>query len=299
MAYERELSRYNFDHFTHASLSSFAQENEQPGIHSIQYGIGNLDLYVENRNAKTTLVLFHAAVPSRINTYPVFQGFKVTQELDCNLIFVSDPVLELNTNLGWYGGDHQRRLQVDLPKVLNEVLTRFDSHEHLVFFGPSGGGFASLYYSRLFPGSWAIPMNPQTDISKYGPRAVNAYVNAAWRGMSIEKAPFDHRIVDLYQQDFPNYIIYVQNLGDRTHVPNHLLPFLEATEENRERVALFAGKWGLGHKPAPGRILSRIFQKVVSSNGDWNSIVNLPGADVTSTVSEVSAHSLEYIKSFS
>ncbi|AQS73276.1 hypothetical protein [Corynebacterium ammoniagenes] len=299
MAFERALSRYDINHFTHPSLNALTIEASQPGIHSIKYGSGNLDFYVENKDAKTTLVLFHAAVPPRVNTYPVFQGLTITQNLKCNLIFVSDPVLEMNTNLGWYAGDTLRRLQDDLPKALSKVLTNFRSHEHLVFFGPSGGGFAALYYSRLFPGSWAISMNPQTDISKYSPRAVDSYLNAAWRGLPIEKAPFHHSIIDSYRKDFRNHIIYVQNLGDRTHVPRHLLPFLEATQENRSKTALFAGKWGLGHKPAPGRILSEIFRQVISSNGNWNSITSLQDADVTSTASDISSRSQKYIKSFS
>lgn len=174
MTLERDFSRYDFRRFDHASIDEFAISNEQSGIHSIKYGNGNLDLLIDYRESKTTFVIFHAAVPPRVDSYPVFQGLSVTRNLDCNLIFVSDPVLELGTNLGWYGGDTQRQLQNDLPRVIQTVLDAFATHEYLAFFGPSGGGFASLYYSHQFPGSWAIPMNPQTDISKYSAKAVGA-----------------------------------------------------------------------------------------------------------------------------
>ncbi|NMF31964.1 hypothetical protein HF851_06690 [Corynebacterium ammoniagenes] len=298
MTFERDFSRYQFDRFAHPSIDDFTVATKQSGIHSIGYGDGNLDLYIEQRAAKTTIVVFHAAVPPRVNTYPVFQGLSITRNLDCNLIFVSDPVLELNTNLGWYGGDRQRRLQEDLPQVLNAVLQSFESHQQLVFFGPSGGGFASLYYSLQFPGSWAIPMNPQTDISKYSEKAVHAYLDAAWDGATLESATFEHQVIDLYQETFPNNILYIQNLGDRTHVPKYLVPFLEATNENRSRTAVFTGEWGLGHKPAPGKVLTSIFRDVISSGGDWDSILKLRDADSTSTPEEISARSIEYIKSF-
>lgn len=298
MTFDRDFSRYDFDRFTHPSIDRFTVASEQSGIHSIKYGHGHLDLYIENRGAKTTLVVFHAAVPPRVNTYPVFQGLSITRNLDCNLIFVSDPVLELNTNLGWYGGDSQRKLQEDLPNILRSILVSFDSHEHLAFFGPSGGGYASLFYSLQFPDSWAIPMNPQTDISKYSEKAVTAYLDAAWDGTPIEKADFAHNVIKLYEQDFPNKVLYVQNLGDRTHVPKYLVPFLTATVDNRADTVVFAGEWGLGHKPAPGKVLTKIFRDVVSSGGNWDYILNLQDADSTSTPSEISARSLSYIKSF-
>src|SRR5699024_5181109 len=172
------------------------------------------------------------------------------------------------------------------------------SHEHLAFFGPSGGGYASLFYSLQFPGSWAIPMNPQTDISKYSEKAVNAYLDAAWEGTPIEKADFAHNVIELYEQDFPNKVLYVQNLGDRTHVPKYLVPFLNATSENRANTAVFAGEWGLGHKPAPGKFLTKILRDVVSSGGDWDYMLKLQDADSTSSPEEISRCILEYIQFF-
>lgn len=297
MTLERDFSRYDVRRFDHSSIGKFAISKEQSGIHSIKYGDGNLDLYVDFRGSKTTFVIFHAAVPPRVESYPVFQGLSVTRNLDCNLIFVSDPVLELGTNLGWYGGDSKRQLQCDLPKVIQTVLGAFDTHENLVFFGPSGGGYASLFFSHQFPGSWAIPMNPQTDITKYSTKAVDAYMDAAWNGTSIEQAPFEHQILDRYEQSFPNKVLYVQNLGDRTHIPKYLVPFLNATKENRASTAVFAGEWGLGHKPAPGKFLSQVFHNVIDSEGVWEFILSLEAADSTSTANQISAVSTDYIRS--
>ena len=79
MTFERDFSRYEFDRFAHPSLEEFSVASEQSGIHSISYGDGNLDLYIEDRHAETTLVVFHAAVPPRVNTYPVFQGLSITR----------------------------------------------------------------------------------------------------------------------------------------------------------------------------------------------------------------------------
>lgn len=297
MTFERDFSRYDAQQFEHSSVEDFSISKEQSGIHSICYGNGHLDFYVEYRAAATTFVIFHDAVPPRVETFPVFQGLSVTRNLVCNLIFVSDPVLERGTNLGWFGGDQDRKLQEVLPATLQTILNEFETHERLVFFGPSGGGFASLFYSHHFPGSWAIPMNPQTDISKYSEKAVGAYMKAAWNDVAIQDAPFEHEIISRYQKSFPNKILYVQNLGDRTHIPKYLVPFLDATKEHREHTAVFTGEWGLGHKPAPGKFLAQVFREVINSNGDWNKILGLPEADNSSTSAEISAASTAYIQS--
>ena len=126
MTFERDFSRYEFDRFAHPSLEEFSVASEQSGIHSISYGDGNLDRSLHRRQAcRNDASGFHAAVPPRVNTYPVFQGLSITRSLDCNLIFVSDPVLELETNLGWYGGDINRRLQQDFPSVLSAAIASF------------------------------------------------------------------------------------------------------------------------------------------------------------------------------
>ena len=298
MTFERDFSRYEFDRFAHPSLEEFSVASEQSGIHSISYGDGNLNLYIEDRHAETTLVVFHAAVPPRVNTYPVFQGLSITRSLDCNLIFVSDPVLELETNLGWYGGDINRRLQQDLPSVLSAAIASFESHEHLSSSRSIWRRIRVPVFLTSIPGILGNPHESTEDISKYSETAVNAYLGAAWARNDIMSAPFEHQVIDLYKEQFTNNVLYVQNLGDRTHVPKYLIPFLEATNEDRERTAVFSGEWGLGHKPAPGKVLTKIFQDVISSGGNWDYILKLQDADSTSTPEEISARSLEYIKSF-
>ena len=68
MTFERDFSRYEFDRFAHPSLEEFSVASEQSGIHSISYGDGNLDLYIEDRHAETTIAKSATILNRGINT---------------------------------------------------------------------------------------------------------------------------------------------------------------------------------------------------------------------------------------
>ena len=69
-------------------------------------------------------------------------------------------------------------------------------------------------------------MNPQTDISKYSETAVNAYLGKLLgQEMTLCLPHLSTRVIDLYKEQFTNNVLYVQNLGDRYHVPKYLIPF--------------------------------------------------------------------------
>lgn len=280
----RDLEQYSVLEHTYDSLESFFKSSLKNGSHSIKYGNGYLDLLTEDRGSNTTLVMFHAAVLRTFDTLPMFVGRKVTENLDANMVFVSDPSLELGINLGWYGGDQNRPLQVDLPQVISHVLDSIPSHKHLMLFGPSGGGFASLYFSAQFPKSLAIPMNPQTDISLYNETATQAYSNAAWGGVGIGPAPFCSEISPLYSEGLSHHVAYIQNLGDISHVRKYLAPFLtQVSDSDRRQIGLKLGEWGKGHKPAPGRILVQLFRDAIACNGDWNQLFEKQELDIMIT----------------
>ena len=126
--FPRDPQRYKKDLYSYPSIGSFRSTELRNGVHSISYTDGYLDLMVEDRNAETTIVFFHGAIPMKKITMPVFSGSSVAADLNANLIFVSDPGLERGTNLAWYAGDAGRNLQEDLPEVLNHVLAVSYTH---------------------------------------------------------------------------------------------------------------------------------------------------------------------------
>lgn len=295
MKMKRDTSPYQLPVVEHGSIAEFSQTSVTTGIHSISYGDGYLDLLIEDRGFATTMVMFHAAVLRSFESVPMFVGRKVTESLEANVVFVSDPTLEFGINLGWFGGDWNRPLQQDLPGVLRHVLDGLGSHEHTIFFGPSGGGFAALYFSTFFPASLAIPMNPQTDISLYGASAVVPYAEAAWGTEDITETDFCSNITPMYRDPLHHHVAYIQNLGDFSHVSKYLAPVLRALpEESRQRFGLKIGRWGKGHKPAPGKVLVPLFRDAIAAQGQWEKLFSSQQLETSVDVDGLVAASEQY-----
>ena len=277
----RDFDQYQTESRSYSSMDEFLASQVDSGIHSIHFPTASIDLLVENRNAITTLVVFHAATPSPVETFPVFAGRTVTKSVDANLIFVSDPILERGVNLGWFAGLEGLPLQDILPQVLQHVLKHIPHHRYLAFFGPSGGGFAALFYGSRFKDSLVIPMNPQTDFSTYDPNAVDRYYSAAWGESERSRISISVDLVPLLEAS-RQWILYIHNKGDLSHARRYLLPLISSTPY-RQRVGVLLGEWGKGHKPAPGRLLTHIFKEMANCNGDWNALLNTLDTDRSST----------------
>ncbi|WP_153011614.1 hypothetical protein [Serinicoccus chungangensis] len=145
--------------------------------------------------------------------------------------------------------------------------------ERVVLFGASGGGFAALYFSNLVPDSFAVVMNPQTDIAAYVPGPVKVWRDTCWAGKELASLPstVTTNLVRLYSaRPMQNYVAYLQNRTD-SHVDAHMHPWLNAADFDRVKVIM--GDWGQGHIAAPKDVL----QRVVRTASEWSPGSSLPG----------------------
>lgn len=253
---QRDTARFSQEEHHYASLGDFYSQPPETGLITINYGDAPLDLLHIDREAGTTLVIFHAALAgSKVTTYPLFSGLGVTKDLDVNLICVSDPSLTLDLELAWFAGNQHQPLQRDLPNVLRHLLSHYSDHQELVFFGSSGGGFASLFYSFGFPESTAITMNPQTDISEYNQKFVEEYALAAWSTDDLASVPIVTDLGKLYRDGFPNRVIFLQNILDGHHRDRHLARWMRAISTPSDHLFLLMGNWGRGHIPPDKNIV--------------------------------------------
>lgn len=254
-----------------------SMERVQPGRLCIMDSGRPIDILFDPvENSQTALVCFHGAIAAD-TSLPFFLGRGVTEGLGTTRIFVSDSTLLLGEgfSLSWYiGSASQPRLVESLTLILAKLFSVSGS-AHKVFFGSSGGGFAALLYSRLFPGSLALPMNPQSNLLEHRDSATGPYSRAAWGVESLEqieeKIPLN--LVGLYDQFFPNTIGYIQNLWDWIHIQKHQLPFLEAHGDH-PRLLMLMGRWGdglvdSGHIPAPKGLVRSFLAAAASADGQW------------------------------
>lgn len=231
---QRIPGRFGFPVHDLGPLSSSVLQDAPEGVLSFDYGEGKLDLLNLPRGHDVTVVMFHAALSKRTRALPIFSGIPISEGLDCNLICVSDPSIARSPlELGWHVGNDDQPFQVDLPGMV-QSLSESHSARKLIFLGASGGGFAALRYSRLFPGSLAIVMNPQTSIARYTRTFVDQFLQICFAVESVEDLPswVEHDLVSAYSSPFENTVAYLQNVGDGHHVSKHLMPFLDNAPGN-------------------------------------------------------------------
>lgn len=243
------------------------------GFHII--GDGDLPVVVLNqdRGFETTVVFFHAAIEKHY-TLPVLTGLGISKNVDVNRIFISDPSLNLSEslNLAWFAGSSDQPLQPILENIIDKFIHHHTASERIVFFGASGGGFASLYYSSRFQGSIAIASNPQTSIEKYVPAAVRKFSRVCFDSEWPEPgARLPHSVVTdlttIYSNPTGNSVVYIQNRGDTQHISHHLEPFLDRLHPANDVKILF-GDWGPGHAPPDKDVLVGVLHAVEDSRWD-------------------------------
>lgn len=242
-----------------------------------------IDLMVEDNDSETTLVSFHAALGGSSLRPPIFTGRAISQHSGLNRIFVSDPGLLASPDLGlaWYLGTSGFNLTKLLSQVIAALQERLDA-QHLVFFGMSGGGFAALNFAHEFPGSLAVPVNPQTRILDYAEVHWDAMARACFGAATTEESRqvlethprADQRRV--YGAGFSNHVIYVQNQTDG-HVINQMVPWFEATDWSPRATALMRD-WGKGHIAPPAPELRDLLGQVAEVEGNWENLAARWGA---------------------
>lgn len=248
-----------------------------------------IDFFHDDVGSDTLVVFFHGAV-RKGETGPWFVGESAVKGLNANRLSISDPSLYLDDDLtlGWFiGSNRQNDMQGLISKVIAH-LVKMSGVKHLIFMGGSGGGFAALDMSRRFPGSLALPMNPQTSIRLHRPSTVAQYLRTAW-GNDIDypdKLPgyAVHDQVTAYRLGQDNTVAYIQNSRDSRHIKDHMTPFMDVAG-GRPETWLLMDSWGdpagSSHVPPPKLQVHEILSGVVSAGGDWDRV--LPGLGFSRT----------------
>lgn len=283
----RNLERFGLPLHESDSLGGFLSGPVRDGITTIQYEGGPLDLLVADRGKPVTVVVFHAALHDRTRSLPVLAGLGVLTDVDANIISLADPSLSrFDLQLAWFAGNRHQDLQRDLPLVIRHCLDSMSVPSVPVFFGASGGGFAALYYATHFPGSLAVPVNPQTDLAMYTPGPVMAYADAAF-GTDLASAGVVTDLVSYYRDMEPQVTVgYVQNIRDSHHRDRHFGPFMRGSGL-KDQLILLGGDWGKGHKAPPAAYLAGLLGNIAASEGHWSHALEGAGGIVSPTIQHV------------
>ncbi|GEM_PF-976342 len=302
----RSLDRWNTANFVYCNSNEFAATRKiEKGIHSIHQDDMLIDLYADIKADLPLVIFFHGAV-KRAPSFklPVFLGFGVVDGLELSYVSISDPTLHVASDLqlAWYAGSHSSKTQTVLPGIINTIITKARAKK-VIFIGASGGGFASLYYSRLVKGSLAVAINPQTDIFKYEKTAVMKYINTAFGVTDLESGQMlvqniiETNVGALYSIKRSNSVLYLQNESD-DHVQKHCEPFFknlghELAPINTRRVEpglyLYLADWGTGHIGPPPAFYKSLVKSLIATKKSWKTILSKKYMDqIFSTATEAS-----------
>ncbi len=287
---------------TYADLHGFLSAEKVPaGQIEIQHNGLPLEILNIPADSDTTLVCLHGAAENDVRL-PWFLGKGVTAGLPVNRIFISDPSLRKSRdcNLAWYAGSaEQPALQEALADVIHRIIRETWGY-NVVFFGSSGGGYASLALSRFFPTALALAVNPQTSISRFYPGAVERYLTHAWglEGTDMSGLPSSvaHDLLPAYSDGFSHTVALIQNAKDWFHIQNHQLPFLDEVGGS-DNVFMLMDRWGPdagdGHTPPPKELVRTCFEELAKCHGDWPTGLLAAGFQAETTRQDVKRRVME------
>lgn len=166
------------------------------------------------------------------NNPPVFQRWSWASYFPGNCLYVSDPTLHLDDNIGlaWYAGTEDFDPLPAIADVVREICLQLEINAGQVFtYGSSGGGFAALRMGEFLPHSGAVAVNPQIIVTDYEMKSPDRYLNLCFSGRSRATAirEFEDRLSILSHTDRlrSQRCIYIQNTLDAHHYEHHFVPF--------------------------------------------------------------------------
>lgn len=247
------------EHTIYGSLAKFQEANghHPPGVLTVMNGGLPIDVRHEPAGHDVTTVFFHAALSKTAYRFPIFTGAGISEGLPTNRIYISDPTLYLDDELtlAWYAGNRkQPRLQWVIRAILKGLIPE---GQRVVTFGPSGGGFAAMYYATKFEHATAVPTNPQTSLARYLRYEVEKYLRLAWgvegQGALAQIDPVTE-LARVYRSG-KTRVFYVQNRNDASHIAQHYEPFMAGLPAGHDvHPVLVDGK--PGHRP-PDKAITR------------------------------------------
>jgi len=284
--HDAKLITIEYDDF----INAYKQDSSAEVIITIKNeGTFDQDIYVKPLVEKPLVVFFHGATNRETRTPHVFEGFNLFHDVDASFLWFSDIALSLDDDitLGWHMGSSTYSSKIMIPAIINKIATDLKAPK-IIFCGGSGGGFASLFYAKLFHDSIVFVWNPQTNILRYNQSHVIEYCRLAWgvKADNLEslKDYVDYDLSDHYQtNDNKIKIVYLQNKKD-WHTKEHMMPFFEQGLKCHRRIdlksssnfqvistphgalKLMIGDWGEGHAAPPKILLKRILSSIVEAH---------------------------------
>ncbi|MFT5119060.1 MAG: hypothetical protein ACI9ST_000350 [Psychrobacter glaciei] len=290
--WDYELNRIGQNYF--ANLENLTLKD---GLYQLECEYESIDFLFEGmskiKKENGILVCLSGAVGDRENKQaPFFSGLNIAKTLNMPIISIADPSLNISNDisLGWYAGNENLK---NLPQIIANTLDSISKklNTKMIFFGGSGGGFASLsIINHMEEKAYGLVWNPQTSISKYYKSHVINYIEKSFHKeiinsnlySSLDKIGIVHDVTKLYAKTLKKEacILYLQNSDDTFHVENHLYPIMNAVKAKKDNDHIYSSSagilfwvkcWGKGHTSPNSSMILEILRRIINDD-DINSI---------------------------
>lgn len=198
-------------------------------------------LWKPKLGAKKVFVLFSGDAKRTKLDPPVFQRWKWADFFPGHCLYVSDPMLHMDPDIGlaWYAGTPDLDpLDVVAARLRTLLPVLGLAEADVTAYGSSGGGFAALRLLTKIPAASAISINPQTDITKFKWSSPDRYARVCLQKDDRHAArdSFPDRMDLLRHVDSlkRSRIVVVQNRLDTHHYLAHYKPFCTAMGEDAD-----------------------------------------------------------------
>lgn len=223
-------------------------------------------LWSPKEKADRLFVLFSGDAQRKQNNPPVFQRWSWAPSFSGHCLYVSDPMLHMNPDMGlaWYAGTEDHDPMERIIHQVRDMLSLLQLEpKDVCAYGSSGGGFAAIRMSAMFPGISAIAINPQINIANYEKSSPDRYARVCLKREDRYKALADFPLrMDLLQHVKAlkqQRLIVIQNTLDTHHYDEHYKPFCSAMganskqnlDEGNFRRVLFSDERGHGKAETP------------------------------------------------
>lgn len=186
-------------------------------------------------------VVFHGAVVRTRDRYPRYDRISTSVRAGQSFVSFADPTVAINDTLtlGWFTGTQAWDPTQTILDVIAAVAGAGEAPQ-TVLLGGSGGGYASLRFSAMIPGSHAFVFSPQTSVAKYRGGHFSALLEAAYgisgegaASQAYEQHPGRFEVLSTYEEPTLNRVYYLQNINDPFHIVDHYNPFRRAVGVTR------------------------------------------------------------------
>ncbi|PJX24123.1 hypothetical protein CAP48_11505 [Advenella sp. S44] len=277
--------------YVYANEREFFNTREfHDGTHYVTLDSATLSFKIVNKKTETCFVSLAAAAKRDGTSDPIFTGVGLSKQIESSSILVSDPSVHADPalTLGWYAGNKNCELQLDLPRYINHILCALNA-VRTILFGSSGGGFATLFYSTRITNAIALAVNPQTSIARFHAHLVWDYMKSCFN-VNKSKEPLDsvlskyrvqYSLVPVFERlGFMPKVVYLQNRSD-WHYEEHLMYFLKSIGVNiqsePQNVELYSDSlytivgrtWGDGHVPPPKELIVDLIRELEGDPTYW------------------------------